>query len=510
MNKFGRGFATLAIGNLLGKAVAIGREVVFAGAFGSGPVAAGFRVAQTASMVPANLIAGDLLSAAFAPTYSRQVREGQGFERRTLSAYTLWLVVILTVIAAAVFITRESIVTTIVPGLDEPARKRAAEFLGILCWAIPLYGISSVHSLALAAHGRFVTTSARPIIQSVGLLVGTVAAVVTGWLPWLAYGFIAAWCLYACICILLLVRTKKFGLIGGRDVASTWAVFANGLKTVVPILPLPIFMQLSIILERSFSSYGDDGLIAAVDYARTISDSVMSVVAVPLGILGLTSLAALPPRLFRRRVADLTEIVVIFVLPASGVLFLVADWSVRVLFQRGQFDDVARQLTVSVLVGHVIGLVFQVLGYALSRALTADGRNRVVLIVTVVALFVQMAVQGVGVIVIGPIAIGLGPSAFGLVLTVGFAIVLGVFGRLLYCFVCLFPSICLIALLHIGDVHDLLAGLCAFLGASLNVLAVRYLRDRVVRHLRPALPKRRHREKEVLPNEERDADVELK
>lgn len=510
MSKFGRGFATLAAGNLLGKAVAIGREVVFAGAFGSGPIASGFRVAQTASMVPANLIAGDLLSAAFAPSYSRQVKEGKGCDRRTLTAYSLWLSVILVLIAAIVFLAREPIVSTIVPGIDELSKTAATEFLGVLCWAIPLYGISSVHSLALATHGRYITTSVRPIIQSVGLLVGTAAAIVTGWVPWLACGFIAAWCVYSGICISLLVKNKKFGSIGHRDLSSTWRVFAGGLRGIAPLVPLPIFMQLSIILERSFSSYGDKGLIAAVDYARTVSDSVMSVVAVPLGLLGLTSLAGLPSRSYRRRVAGLTEIVVIFVLPASGVLFLVADPVVKLLFQRGQFDDVARHLTVSVLIGHLVGLVFQVLGYALSRALTASGRNRIVLVVTLVALFVQMAVQGLGIVFVGPLAIGLGPSAFGLVLTIGFALALGVFGRFVFCLVCLLPTVALTALLHILQPDVLWAVACLFIGASLNVLLIRPLRKRVARHSRPLLSVLRRREEGDFQSEERDHENELR
>lgn len=479
----------MALGNLAGKFVAIGREIVFAGAFGAGDVASGFRVAQSASMVPANLISGDLLSAAFAPTYSRQVQDDIGAARATLTAYTVWLSLLLSLVASAVYFAREPIVRAMVPGLEDSSMGLAMDFLGVLSWAIPLYGISAVHSLALAAQGRYLSTSLRPIIQSLGLLSGTIAAVTLGWLPWLAYGFIIAWCIYAIVCFILLLRAASFGRIRWNQLLASWALFVAGLITVVPLLPLPIFMQLSIILERLFSSLGDQGLVAAVDYARTISDSVMSVVAVPLGVLGLTSLAGLPSRSYRRKVSGLSELVLIFVLPTAGLLFLLADPIVRLLFQRGAFDDAARHLTVSVLVGHSLGLTFQVLGYALSRALTADGRNRVVLMVTILGLAVQIVVQGLGIVVIGPIAIGLGPSAFGLVLTVGFALALGLLGRILYCLSCLAPTILLTVILSLWNGNFLAVAGVLMVGFLLNVWIAPPLRHRVHRHLKPLLSK---------------------
>ena len=42
------------------------------------------------------------------------------------------------------------------------------------------------------------------------------------------------------------------------------------------------------MLERTFASLGVPALIASVDYARTVSDSFMSLIAVPLALLGLS------------------------------------------------------------------------------------------------------------------------------------------------------------------------------------------------------------------------------
>jgi putative peptidoglycan lipid II flippase len=306
-----------------------------------------------------------------------------------------------------------------------------------------------------------------------------------GWLPWLAYGFILAWCVYASICFLLLLRDNHFGGISWTNIPQSGRLFANGVKTIVPLLPLPIFMQSSILLERLFSSLGEKGLVAAVDYARTISDSVMSVVAVPLGVLGLTSLAGLSARAYRQKVSGISELVLIFLVPASGLLFVVADPLVRVLFQRGAFDDAARLLTVSVLSGHAVGLAFQVLGYALSRALTADGRNRVVVLVTVIALTFQVAVQGIGVSFLGPLAIGLGPSVFGLVLTIGFAHALGQLGRIAYCFACMLPTVALVALFNLWHLSLFALAATLIAGSLINIWSVGPLRRRVMRHVKP-------------------------
>lgn len=456
MSRFARGFFVLAMGSLLGKAVALVREVVFAGAFGTGSVASGFRVAQTATIVPANLVSGDLLSAAFAPTYARDAKLDPARAKSMLQGYILWISVVLLGVSMAVYFSRTILVGIIVPGADAETLEQATILLGLLCWVIPLYGLSAVQAYALGAHGNYLPTSSRQMLQSVGLLLGTLLAVTTGWMPWLAVGLLAAWVVNVCICWGLLVRGHLVGIPRKEDFSQGGRFVIEGAKGIAPLFMLPVALQLSIVLERVFASLGDPGLVAAVDYARTISESVMSVVAVPLGILGLTQLSALGRRDYRRQVSRMNDTILVLIFPISAVLVVCARPIVELLYKRGEFGPEAELLTTNVLVGLSAGLAFQVLGYSLSRALTAVGRNRAVLVCTLAAIFGQIVVQWQGITTLGPVAIGLGPSTYGIILTLGTAFALGLERRLAWQLFSILPAMAATVVLVLYDLDAVL------------------------------------------------------
>ncbi|MGY2745227.1 murein biosynthesis integral membrane protein MurJ [Arthrobacter sp. UYCu723] len=485
MSGFVRGFAILAAGSLVGKVVALVREVVFAGAFGTGSIASGFRVAQTASIVPANLVSGDLLSAAFAPNYAREAQLNPSRAKAMLWGYSVWITLVLLFVAGAVYCLRDAMVAIVVPGASPEVSDQAEVLLGLLCWVIPLYGLSAALAYALAAHGNYVPTSTRQMVQSIGLLLGTVAAVVTGWVPWLAVGLLVAWVLNTGICLLLLIRGGFLGVPTFSDLAQGWRFVVSGARGIAPLFFLPIALQLSIVLERVFASFGDPGLIAAVDYARTVSESVMSVVAVPLGILGLTKLSVLADDEYRHQVGRMSDAVVVLLLPVSALLVAGAGSIVNLLYQRGEFGPQASMLTTSVLTGLASGLMFQVLGYSLSRALTASGRNRCVLFCTLAAIAGQIAVQWVGLNTLGPIAIGLGPSVYGLLLTIGCAASLGLVRRVAAQIGAAAPAILASCYVMVVDMPPLWRVVTVAVVWVINIASVKRLRHPIGDHLKP-------------------------
>lgn len=489
MSAFRKGFLVLAAGSLAGKVIALLREVVFAGAFGTGAVASGFRVAQTASIVPANLVSGDLLSAAFAPTYAREIKRSTEKANSMLWGYCFWLAALLVVVAAVIFFGRQPLVEMMIPGAEQEIIEQAVDLLAILCWVIPLYGLSAVQAYALGAHGNYIPTSTRQTVQSIGLLAGTGLAVWTGWLPWLALGLVAAWLLNCSLCTLMLITGGHLQVPLKGDVKLGWKFLTTGARNIAPLFLLPLALQASIVLERVFASLGEPGLIAAVDYARTVSDSVMSIIAVPLGILGLTQLSAASRRDYRRQVRKMSDFVVVLLMPVSAFLLICAEPIVVVLFRRGQFGDQAQFLTTDVLVGLSAGLVFQVLGYALSRALTAAGRNKTVLVCTLVAIGGQVLVQGFGISVLGAVSIGLGPSVFGLFLTIGCAFSLGILGRIGGHLGAALPAIGVTIAIFYWDPPWLWALAVPLISWSLNIAFVARLREPLVGQLRPVQTK---------------------
>lgn len=405
---FRRAFRTLATGGILAKAIGILREVIFAAAFGTGNVATGFRVSVTASLTPSNLIISDVVSSGFAPTYSRCVKRSPTDAATILRAYAVWVTLALAFVAAGVYFFREPIVGVIVPGSPSAVRRQSEEFLAVLAWTIPLFGLSQVFSYALSAVGIHWGNGLRPALQSVGLLIGTGAAVITGEPLWLAYGFIAAWTGYVLVCAVRLRILGSFGASSLSDLTQGWRLLAGGFRAVVPLLLLGLVVQLSIVAERAISSQGPANLVAATDYARMISDTAILVVATPLGVLGLTHLPQLSRSEAARTVDKMMGLVFLLTIPFAIITTVAAEPIIGAVFQRGSFGTADVEVTATVLVGLCLALLPQAVVYVLTRALAGAGRNIPVLIWCGLGLVLQVCVQGVLIARVGPIAIGLG------------------------------------------------------------------------------------------------------
>lgn len=411
-----RGFVQLLSWGLLGKVVALGREVLFAAAYGAGPTASAFRVAQTATFVPVNLLTSDLLSAAFLPRYTALHAEDPRAARRVLWSYLLVLGSGSLVLAAVLHAAAPALTAAVAPGLSASTSGTAADLLAGLAWCCPLIVVSALLGYALVADGSYGLLAARPLLQSGGLVLGTAAAVVTGHVQWLATGFTAAWAGYLLLCVHGVHRRRLLHGPTGLTAALVAACSREAGRVVRPLLALPLLLQATIVLERVLSSLVSDSTVAAVDYAKVVTESVIGLVAVPLGVLGLAELPRRSAAEQREVVDRVTRQVLLLLVPASAVLVAAAPLVVEVLYGRGQLDGEGRRQITLVLLGLAAGLWAQVLGYVLVKALTAQGRTREVLACMAPALAAQAAVQALALTALGPVALGLGPSAYGLVL----------------------------------------------------------------------------------------------
>lgn len=467
-----RGFLVLFAGSLLGKVAGLAREVIFAAAFGSGVIATGFKTAQSAVLVSANLVTGDVLSSAFVPSYAALHARDQRRAGSLLWAYLITYGALMSGIAAALFGVRHGAMELVIPGAAAQVKGVAGDVLGVLAWCIPLFGVASIAGYALATDGRYTATSLRATLQTAGLLLGTVLAVLLGSPLWLASGFVLAWVTYTGWCIALLLRHRLLSTLSLQATLEALRIVGQNFRSVLPLMAIPVAIQVSIVMQRVIASHGPAALIASVDYAQTLNDSLVTLVSVPLGFVGLTRFATLRSEEFARTSRRIVSLVVALGLPATCLILPLTGLLVQVVYRRGGFDQDAFVLTSAVGFGFFCGLAGQVLGYALTRALSARGRNREVLWVTLAAVTAQITVQALFLPTGAPVFLGLGVSAYGLVLTVLSSVLLGAHNRLLSLVVTGAPAIAAsVLVLCVPSLSPLLAFAMVLVVWAVNIAA---------------------------------------
>jgi putative peptidoglycan lipid II flippase len=228
---------------------------------------------------------------------------------------------------------------------------------------------------------------------------------------------------------------------------ETFRAFWNSVR---PVLVVPLLIQGNIAIERIVASLIGSTAIAAVDYAKFVTETGVILIAAPLGMVGLSALSGLYPDLVRQKVGQIANIVLIFTIPIS--LFIACNNVdiVHILYARGAFDQESVEVTSKILLGFSIGMWAQVLSYYFIRVLNSQLRNTEVLIYTSTSILIDVGIKLLLYKNLGPFVLGLGVSVNSVILCIFAINALRLNKELCSTFLWMALGVILYILIHIG------------------------------------------------------------
>jgi putative peptidoglycan lipid II flippase len=372
---------------------------VLSAVLGSGAVADAFFVAFKLPNFFRRLFAEGAFSAAFVPLFSRELQdrgraEAIAFARQAHAALLLVLVPFSIVLMTGM----PWVVALLAPGLSDDASTfaMAVEFGRIAFPYLLFISLASLYGGVLNSIDRFAHVAATPILLNLALIgavlgltpllpnsgyAASIGVAIAGLLQWL-------WLLIAC------ARDN----IGMKLVRPRWTErVARLVKLATPVAIGGGVQQISTMLDVVWASLLPVGTISALYYADRIAQ-------LPLGVVGIAIGTALLPLLARQLRAGESESAManqnraiefglLFSLPATVALWLLADPIIRVLFQRGQFGPEDTWRTAGALAAFAVGLPAFVLVKALTPGFFAREDTRTPLNVAIVAIVVNVALN---------------------------------------------------------------------------------------------------------------------
>ena len=438
----------LMAGAFLGKLLGFVREVSMAHALGASMMADGYRGAITAVMLPIIFVQNECVPAVLVPQHQRWQQEGRA--AKALAALGMALFLLATAITVAVEIGLKPWVDVIVGGFSPAGQSLTEDFVAIMALAMPASVLLNVLASAEIAMGRARLTSIRASLLNVSVLVGIGVYVVTGYAHALAWAFTLS---FNSLVLWGLWTLWREGLIdpaglGLRSVATEMADFARRLR---PLLVQPVSEQTFWWSERLLASRLVTGSVASMDYARTLTETVILVISQPLG---MSVLARGPAKDVPGLLNRLGRPMLALSVPAAVFAIFFADWVVRLVFARGAFDEKAVHLTGSAVAGISTGLWAATLGWVLIRVLNSTGRNGHAALVLTAAflgnILWNVATASWQPTMNGTLLLGMGEGVRGLVLLFGAAAALGQAWPLLRLVMIASPGAILMALLAVG------------------------------------------------------------
>jgi putative peptidoglycan lipid II flippase len=411
-----KSFFSLFFGGLFGKALGFLRELLLARFFGTSMIIDSYRASFIGIFIPINFFTTDALNAGFIPLYRRYHADDNENRHVLFWGLSFGLAIFSLLFTAGIYFGANFWTALLVPGFSHEAKVLTATFLKVMAIGVPFYLQSAISSYLEMGNGVYWQYSMRASVQSVALIGGTCAAFYLRQPMYLAWSFTVC---YVLLCIVgwLYMWHKQF-LVWPRQwrMADVWHIQADFWTRLAPLLPLPLFLQGNIAIERVVSSFLGTGVVASFEYAKLIIDTGVLLLGAPLGMAGLSHLSGLDHAEVRDRIQRMLPFLFVVLIASSAILFIDSDGIVRILFKRGAFNAQSVHLTSVILAGLAVGFWAQVISYVLIKAMNAQLRNREVLFYSVAGLLLNCLVNILTFKWWGPACLGISYSMNGILL----------------------------------------------------------------------------------------------
>ncbi|SJZ91473.1 putative peptidoglycan lipid II flippase [Enhydrobacter aerosaccus] len=397
----GRAITTVGGYTLLSRIVGFVRDIVLSAVLGSGPVADAFIIAFKLPNFFRRLFAEGAFSAAFVPLFAREL-EGNGraaavaFARQAHAG----LLLILVPFSLLLIVGMPLAVSLLAPGLPDSSTtfELAVRFGRIAFPYLIFISLASLYGGVLNGIDRFAEVAVTPVLLNIALI-GAVLGL-TPFLPNAGYAAsigvaiagLAQW-------LWLLISCSRDGV----GMKLVWPRYTERVARLVKLAtPVAIgggVQQISTMLDVVWASLLPAGSISALYYADRLAQ-------LPLGVVGIAVGTALLPLLARQLRAGQVdaamanqnraiEFGLLFSLPSTAALWLLADPMIRVLFEHGQFGPADTGRASGALAAFALGLPAFVLVKALTPGFFAREDTRTPLYIAIVSITVNMALNAV-------------------------------------------------------------------------------------------------------------------
>ncbi len=327
----------VAAGTLFVKVLAVVKELVVAWKFGTADELDAFLIALTIPSVLIAMIAGSFNSALI-PTFIRvREQEGRKNAQQLFAGATVWSIGLLLITTFFILVTAPLYLPALTSGFAPEKLELTYRLLWLVSPMILLTGINTVWGAVLNAGERFALVALAPMLTSAATMI--LLLVNDGWGVFnLAVGMIIGQLLEMIVVGGALRRQ-------GMSLVPKWYGFDANLREVAgqyaPMIAGAFLMCSSGLVDQSMAAMLPSGSVAALAYGNriialpiTIATTALSTAVIPY----FSKMVALDDwKSIRRSLRHYLGLIFAATIPLTGLIILLSELIVRILFERGSF-----------------------------------------------------------------------------------------------------------------------------------------------------------------------------
>ncbi len=403
--------AIFAIATALSRVAGLAREIVAASYFGTSGAASAFTIASQIPNLMSNLFAQSALSAAFVPVFTDLLQQGRKREAFKLASTLFWIILIALGSLTIVGILAANLIMPLFTGTEfnQTLDNLTAGLAQVLFPVVLLLGLTGLLVGILQSYDEFSIPAIAPAVWNIVIIVGLVALHDQFKPGKQIYAYAIAW-LIATVVQLLMIASAMRRIDFRLQFSMDWR--DPRVKQVFTLM-LPVTIGLGIVnLDQLLNSVF--GTLVSAQAPRAI-DNAFRIYMLPQGVFSVAVATVLFPTLsrqaarrdvagMRRAVANGVRQINLLLIPAAGVIMVLATPITRLIFQRGHFNAYSTHLVSIALFWFAVSLPFGGVNLLLTRSFFAVQRpwiptglaaiNMVVDIIVSVALYKPLGIAG--------------------------------------------------------------------------------------------------------------------
>lgn len=399
-----RSASLLSIGNVLSRGLGLLREMVITGFFGASGQVSAFTVASIVPTMLYDFLIGGMLSAALVPVLSDYARPEKREELiRLVGALISLLGITLAGIVLLLQLSAPQVAWLLAGGFEDLDSELLPLTVGLIRLIAPAVWLMSMAGLltgVLFALHRFTFPALATAIYNLGIILAA---------PLLAERMGIA----SLVVGILMGSSVQFGLMAwdvqragiGFRVGWSHPALKQIMRLYIPIAAGLVVAQFQVGLDRRLASGTGVQSIAWMRSATTLQQLPLGLISVAISLAALPRLsqhfAAGMEGAYRRTLAQGLAMVSLLIVPSLIALFLLAEPTVRLLFERGAFTPEDTLQVAAALRIYLVGALFAAIDFPLNYAFYARQNTLWPALVGVVSVGVYagvalLLVQGMG------------------------------------------------------------------------------------------------------------------
>jgi putative peptidoglycan lipid II flippase len=409
--------AIFALATALSRIAGLGREVIQASFFATGPAASAFTVASQVPNLFSNLFSQAALSAAFVPVFTELMQEGRKREAFKLASELFWLILVALGALTLVWLAVAGLIMPLFTGTFSHATTVLTAGLSrVLFPVVLLLSITGLLVGILQSYDQFSVAALAPAVWNL-VIVALLVILHSRFRGQNAiYAYAIAW-LVATVVQLAMVASALRKIDFHLSFTLNWK---DPRIRQVLILFLPVTMSIGIINLDVFLNAGLGTLVSS--HAPSAINDAFRIYMLPQGVFSVAVATVLFPTLsrlaVRRDVAGMRQTVGngirqinLLLIPSAALVAVLALPITRLVYQHGVFHSYSTHLVSTALFWFAFSLPFAGVNLLLSRTFFALKRpwiptglaamNMVVDIIVSLALYKPFGIAG---LVIGTVS----------------------------------------------------------------------------------------------------------